>query len=311
MSSGNKHSSGRILPLLTNVIKISNLTEFNIWCSTDYLTLILCPLQLSNQCITSFLVYFTTTAKICLDLRCLQKRLQIHSVFKSKRVYPNLMLATQMSKGSCSESISLFNYGSDLPECSNSEETENDDAIDNQVPTDLNPLGARFFGKPDNLEMLWKVNQEFKLPSWIGRVPLTVGAAKGGKLKADEWVLLFEIVMIPTLMHILKNKGPNVFRIGVFENILHLTSITNIIQSLEIDNSDIKALRIHIKAHCQGLRDIFPTFSTKPNNHLALVLPDCLKQFGPAPHWMVWSFERLDGSLAAAPTNNHIGKHWK
>ncbi|POW00769.1 hypothetical protein PSHT_12860 [Puccinia striiformis] len=81
-----------------------------------------------------------------------------------------------------------------------SEDEECSYALDCKIPTDSNPLGARFFGKAENLQILQDVNKEFQLPGWIGRVPSTVGAAKGGKLKADEWVILFEIIMIPTLI---------------------------------------------------------------------------------------------------------------
>ncbi|KAI7964468.1 hypothetical protein MJO29_002566, partial [Puccinia striiformis f. sp. tritici] len=68
-----------------------------------------------------------------------------------------------------------------------SEDEECSYALDCQIPTDSNPLGARFFGKGENLQILPEVNKEFQLPSWIGCVPSTVVAAKGGKLKADEW----------------------------------------------------------------------------------------------------------------------------
>ncbi|KAI7933362.1 hypothetical protein MJO28_017689 [Puccinia striiformis f. sp. tritici] len=177
---------------------------------------------------------------------------------------------------------------------------------DCEIPTELNPLGAKFFTQKHHLQTLREVNKKFTLPSWIGRVPSTVGSAKGGKLKADEWVILFEIIMIPTLIQLLSEKSGDIFEIGVFKNLLHLTSITNIVRSLEITNDDIDALRIHLKAYRQGLLDLFPSFPTKPNHHYALHLPDCLSQFGPAPQWTAWSFERLNGSLASIPTNNHI-----
>jgi hypothetical protein len=171
-----------------------------------------------------------------------------------------------------------------LLEGSDQEESEFLCAPDCEISTDLNPLGARFFGQMDNLRTLREVNKEFRLPSWIGQVPSTVGTAKGGKLKADKWVILFEVVMIPALIQIpFKNDSGNLFRIGVVENLLHLASVFNIIQSLQIENEDIDALHFHLKAYCQGIQDIFPSFSTKPNHHLALHHPNCLYQFGPAP----------------------------
>jgi hypothetical protein len=244
-----------------------------------------------------------------------QKDMQNDSTLELLALFENLDLACAVgSETASSESASFLDSELDLHEDLNQEESEDDELFsefDCEAHTDLNPLGSRFFGKTENLQTLRDVNAEFTLPSWIGRVPSTVGAAKGGKLKADEWVILFEVVMIPTLIRILfENESCNIFGIGVFENILHLTSIVNIVRSLKIGNEDIQALRFHLKAYRQGLLDIFPSFTTKPNHHLALHLPDGLHQLGAAPQWTAWSFERLNGSLASIPTNNHIGKQF-
>ncbi|WAQ85219.1 hypothetical protein PtA15_5A793 [Puccinia triticina] len=59
---------------------------------------------------------------------------------------------------------------------SSAEEDDDDDctdSVDDNIPTELNPLGAKFFGEAKNLEILREVNREFQLPSWIGRVPAT------------------------------------------------------------------------------------------------------------------------------------------
>jgi hypothetical protein len=218
--------------------------------------------------------------------------------------------ASQLDSGSPPDSECDLPKNSDLED---SEQESNDSecsyGADCELPTDLNPLGARFFGKAENLQILREVNQQFQLPSWIGRVPPTVGAAKGGKLKADEWVILFQLCMIPTVIRILfKNDFHDFFDIRSFENVLHLASIVNIIRSLQIGNNDIEKLQHHLQAYLQGIRDIYPSFPTKPNHHMALHSPDCLRQCGPAPQWTAWSFERLNGSLASIPTNNHIGK---
>ncbi|POV99926.1 hypothetical protein PSHT_13313 [Puccinia striiformis] len=204
-----------------------------------------------------------------------------------------------------------LDLASDPPSSSESDDSSseaNSSSHQSLSLTELNPLGDRFFENEKFLLILREVNAQFMLPSWIGRVPATIGSAKGGKLKADEWVILFEIIMIPALIRILFENSSDIFQIAVFQNLLHLSSITNIIRSLEITTDDIEALRVHLKAYRQGLLVIFPSFPTKPNHHYALHLPDCLSQFGPAPQWTAWSFERLNGSLASIPTNNHIGK---
>ncbi|POV94647.1 hypothetical protein PSTT_16742 [Puccinia striiformis] len=280
--------------------------------------------------ITSFWVYFSTTVKISLDLRYLPKIQNIkqsdendletnrpegsqrkckgkqrvgpsESVEELLASFQELQFPFACSSESAPDTKLNLPTGTDLEE--SEDDNEDESADDNEDESaDQESL---FFGKAENLQRLRDVNQEIQLPRWIGRVPSTVGAAKGGKLKADEWVVLFEIIMIPTLTSILF-ESHYVFHVAMFENLLHLTSIVNIVQSLKIDNNDIKYLRLHLKGYRQGLLDIYPSFSTKPNHHLALHLPDCLCQFGPAPQWTAWSFERLNGSLAPIPTNNHI-----
>ncbi|EGG02034.1 uncharacterized protein MELLADRAFT_110395 [Melampsora larici-populina 98AG31] len=66
--------------------------------------------------------------------------------------------------------------------------------------------GFEFFNKNQNLATLQDITKNISLPSWIGRVPSTVGMRKGGKLKADEWVVLFQVMIIPAIISVLNEE---------------------------------------------------------------------------------------------------------
>ncbi|KNZ51872.1 hypothetical protein VP01_377g10 [Puccinia sorghi] len=142
------------------------------------------------------------------------------------------------------------------------------------------PVDDFLFSIPENLQLLRAVIDEIRLPSDTGRVPRTVGQPKGGKLRAEEWINLFSIVLIPT----------------------------NIVHKNRVWSEDIQNLQVHLKTYCQGILRLYPQCSTKPNHHIALHLPECISRLGPAPYWTGWLLERLNGSLAALPTNQRISQ---
>ncbi|KNZ47740.1 hypothetical protein VP01_6191g1, partial [Puccinia sorghi] len=158
-----------------------------------------------------------------------------------------------------------------------------------------NQINTLLFSTSDNLQLLCNVIQEIRLPSHIGHIPGTVGQAKGGKLKAEEWINLFSILLMPTFLLIMKKSSSQL-------------SISNLVRQNRTTDEDINNLEEHLKIYWQGILRLYPQVSTKPNHHLELHLPQCISCLGPAPCWTSWTFERLNGSLAAIPTNNKIGE---
>jgi hypothetical protein len=172
-----------------------------------------------------------------------------------------------------------------------------------------NQVDDPLFAIPGNLQQLCTVIDEMRLPSHIGRVPATVGQAKGGKLKAEEWINLFSLLLIPTFLLIMTTSStPREDINSQFSNLLHLVSITNLVRQNKITNEDIDSLEEHLKEYRRGILRLYPQFTTKPNHHLALHVPKDILRMGPAPCWTAWAFERLNGSLARIPTNNQISE---
>ncbi|EGG11330.1 uncharacterized protein MELLADRAFT_102220 [Melampsora larici-populina 98AG31] len=163
------------------------------------------------------------------------------------------------------------------------------------------------FNEKKHLDTLREVIGQVLLPSWIGRVPKTVGSSKGGKLKADEWVILYEIMIIPAFILFFNRKGDNspITDHKIVRNALHLISILKIVRRIEVQSRDLEALKHHIKSYRHGLSELFTALSVTPNLHMLLHIPQVVRVFGPAPYWTAWSFEATNGSLAKIPTNNH------
>ncbi|KNZ45917.1 hypothetical protein VP01_76g15 [Puccinia sorghi] len=147
------------------------------------------------------------------------------------------------------------------------------------LPVQSNKHLAVFYFTLDNLQSLCTVIQEIRLPSHIGRIPGTVGQPKGGKLKAEKLINLFSILLITTFLLSMKKSSSQL-------------SISNLVHQNRITNEDINNLEEHLKLYCQGILRLYP---------------QCISCLGPAPCWTAWTFERLNGSLAAIPTNKKIG----
>ncbi|POW15189.1 hypothetical protein PSTT_02327 [Puccinia striiformis] len=125
-----------------------------------------------------------------------------------------------------------------------------------QPSTENNPLAIRqppkllVFSRPKRLKFLTQVVQESHLPSSVERVPLTVGTAAGGKLKADNWMVLFKYILVPTLALVIHEDDPPEENLhDQFSTLLHLVSIINLVKRHQITHQNITALRYHLKAY--------------------------------------------------------------
>jgi hypothetical protein len=155
------------------------------------------------------------------------------------------------------------------------------------------------------MELLRSVIDGIYLPSWVGRVPQTVGQVCGGELKADEWIVLFTIILVPTLGIICTSKDC-LGSLEILHNFLHLVSSVNIIRQRQVHTSDANQLPGHIQKYLAEVSRLFPTFKARPNHHLAIHIPECIARFGSAPWWTGWAYEGLNGALRAANSNRQL-----
>ncbi|KNZ61423.1 hypothetical protein VP01_1400g3 [Puccinia sorghi] len=160
--------------------------------------------------------------------------------------------------------------------------THKPNAICNSDVYGFTPVDDLLFAISENLQLLRAFIDEIQLPLNIGRVPRTVGQPKGGKLKAEEWINLFSILLIPTFFLMMKSDSSNNHEDlnSQLFNLLSLVSISNIVRQNWVRSEDIQNLQAHLKTYRQGILHLYPQFSTKPNHHLALHLPECISRCG-------------------------------
>ncbi|EGF99627.1 uncharacterized protein MELLADRAFT_112536 [Melampsora larici-populina 98AG31] len=214
--------------------------------------------------------------------------------------YDNGLDAEQEDRDNQSEPDAFMGFSDEVTGCEEEEEELSDyEEVDEKY--------NHIFNEKKHLNILREVIGQVHLPSWIGRVPKTVGSSKGGKLKADEWVILYEVMIIPAFILFFHRQG-HLSRItdhDIVRNALHLISILKLVRRFELEDRDLEALKYHVKSYRHGLAGLFTSLSVTPNLHMLLHIPQVVKIFGPAPYWTAWSFEATNGSLARIPTNNH------
>ncbi len=67
----------------------------------------------------------------------------------------------------------------------------------------------------------------------------------------------------------------------------------------------------YMKRYIEGIMELFPDYSLKPNHHYTLHIPDILLAFGPLHGTWAFSLERLIGRLQKLNLNSKIGaSHW-
>lgn len=192
------------------------------------------------------------------------------------------------------------------PEFANENDPDSESDVSEDSILDHDISHTALFLQDQHLSFLQSVTETTSMPSWIGRVPKTVGTKRGGKLKADEWIVLCTIILLTVAGSILTQDRRNSRDLDILHNFLHLVSAVNIIRKLEITKQDICDLHKHILNYRQGLQKIYPHAKTRPNHHFAIHIAECMARFGPASMWTAWVFERLNGALSAIPTNRQM-----
>ena len=69
----------------------------------------------------------------------------------------------------------------------------------------------------------------------------------------------------------------------------------------------IRSIEEENLAYLEGLRTLYPSSFLVPKHHMALHLPDMLRDFGPVHAWRTFAFERLNQIFQNVPTNSLLG----
>ena len=150
--------------------------------------------------------------------------------------------------------------------------------------------------------------QDVELPTWVARPPKNLGDANHGKLKAQEYLTLFSVILpliIPELWH---TAAATYTEKQNLQSFYHLVIATNIICSFRTSNTEADIYTDHYIKYRKIIQHIFPYWSSTPNHHWAMHNAAILKYWGPLPALSEFAGEQLIGMLQKIQTNGHQHK---
>lgn len=150
-------------------------------------------------------------------------------------------------------------------------------------------------------------------PSWLTSVPVNLGSASHGKLKADQWRVLGTTYLPVTLIRLWGTKeGAQDVRASRCRQILLITiamlSAVVLATSRKATEANARCYQDLIQAYTKGIRHLFPDYEFRPNLHMSMHLHEFIIDFGPPHCWWTFPFERLIGILQRIPHNGKIGE---
>ncbi|KLO05421.1 hypothetical protein SCHPADRAFT_839425 [Schizopora paradoxa] len=175
-------------------------------------------------------------------------------------------------------------------------------------PADEDYLDVRdAFNLPiDHLEAIRECIRDVTLPTWVSRPPGNLGEPKHGKLKANDYLVLFAFILpliVPEFW-----RGENALEVALSRNFADLVICTNIICSFKTSNAAAELYTSHYIRYRGDIQRLFPHWKSLPNHHYGMHNGPILKRWGPLPALSEFPGERTIGELQEIPTNTKIRK---
>lgn len=194
------------------------------------------------------------------------------------------------------------------PSHNHSQHTENDDnsETNNHDSDYFPPEESTFNFSEDNLVAIRNCIANVTLPTWVQRPPTNLGDPGHGRLKAQEFLILFTCIfplVIPELWY--TPTSPELLR-QHFTSFYHLVTATNIISSFKTSNAAADDFHQHYIQYRTTLQHLFPNHSSKPNHHYAMHNASLMKYWGPLPSFSEFPGERLNGMFQQINTNRRL-----
>ncbi|KAI7962764.1 hypothetical protein MJO28_000858 [Puccinia striiformis f. sp. tritici] len=182
-------------------------------------------------------------------------------------------------------------------ETNNEDDSIADRHVDDHMPSLL----------PEELLCVRRAIEQTSLPSWVDRLPLQLGAASAGSLKAAEWGILYAVFYPLVLLPLWNLCDANEDRKILSENLVKLVHIVHMLSHCTITNDNVSSISEAIQQYRKHTLANWPSVKSKPNIHLLQHFPGVIERFGPPASFAAWAQERLNGLLGKAKTNNHPG----
>lgn len=180
---------------------------------------------------------------------------------------------------------------------------DNDDD-DDYLPTNFE---TAFKFSPDQLQAIRTCIREVELPIWVARPPTNLGEAKHGKLKAQEYLTLFTVIL-PLVIPEIWWGNDDQTETRLLQNFHSLVACTNIVSSFSTSNAEADQFMSNYVQYRRGLTHLFPEFPIMPNHHFAMHNGQLLKFWGPLASISEFPGERMNGQLGRVKHNRRVGK---
>ncbi|KAH7918993.1 hypothetical protein BV22DRAFT_1108228 [Leucogyrophana mollusca] len=154
------------------------------------------------------------------------------------------------------------------------------------------------------LSEVWSDMAQTTLPSWMNRAPRNLGCASHGKLKADQWRTAGTVNLVITLCRLWGQALPTERERELLENYIALVTAVRWATMRSTSETHIRIVQQHLVQYLDGVVKLFGKAVLVTNHHLSLHIPECLRSFGPVHGWWSFPFERFNGILQRAHTNN-------
>ncbi len=158
-----------------------------------------------------------------------------------------------------------------------------------------------------HLKAIRECIRNVKLPTWVGRPPANLGEASHGKLRANDFLVLFSFILpliVPEFWHGPESSEVDGLHLRSFED---LVVCTNIVSSFKTSNHDAY-LYTHLYTRYRRTIQMLFHWNSVPNHHFAMHNGRLLKFWGPLPALSEFPGERLIGDLQNINTNSKIGE---
>ncbi|MBW0512431.1 hypothetical protein O181_052146 [Austropuccinia psidii MF-1] len=169
--------------------------------------------------------------------------------------------------------------------------------------------------KKDKLEVLQKVINQTKVPSWVSRLPRKFGFKNFQTLKEAEWKILMTLYLplalvplwssqIPHREERVKCPGNYVHKDLLLKSLISLVKLAYMLLRTSIHEEDLDKIESTTKIYCQKLRLHWSMIKSKPNLHLTQLLQKVIKELGPPRSLAMWAYKRMNRTFGEIPRNN-------
>ncbi|MBW0478864.1 hypothetical protein O181_018579 [Austropuccinia psidii MF-1] len=174
---------------------------------------------------------------------------------------------------------------------------------------ELNAGTAGGFFTKQKVQEFRELMQGVTMPTGATRLPLNLGAARHGCLKASQWLSLFTLVIpliIPRMYITKRSIDMKSSQAKFLQNTGDLIQCTRIVFAKVCREGHAAHFFHAYNRYTLLAREVFNNPNVKPNHHYALHIPEQMKLWGPLMGVAEFSGERMIGLLQKVKTNQKI-----